>query len=574
MTYKIESYSKSNKVLGGIDYDFKRNDDIYYFATIRNTYLQLSRVVKGYNEKDLIEKIETQFKTWADKEEREKRKIYNSNKQEYVESQNKKIQDINFQISDLLKFSPSDKNNILDIFKCTSSFNKIDVSGFCRTKLSKLSEPVKPSYKEHIDHPDKNSKRFQPRYNLIDIIFKRKEKVDKKYNNLFLNECAEIDKKNLLIDDENSIQKEDYTKKLELFKKSKSELENKIFEIEEKTRKETEYFISLKKAYNDKVADLKEKRRSGDPEAVTGIMNFVLRNIPFPDFVENTFSLSYDNMRRLFIVNYKLPSYSDLPRVKEYKYIASKQEIKETLYSEKDLKIKYENIIYSICFRIIKELYSQDKNNIKEIVFNGFVEFLDKTTRNLTVKNILSLRGIKENFDSININNIDPILCFESLNGIVSKSLDNPVDIDFIESLDKTPHNKYFSLLEDKKEVIEASSPIVIAPKIEIDDFKKSFDYRFPNIKIKGLFYRDNKSQIRAKKLKIEENLILEAEPDNQYDKYAVRVLTEDGIMIGYIDQIYSADINSKLDFNYKCLVSNISNDDVPFINADIFFIK
>ena len=74
--------------------------------------------------------------------------------------------------------------------------------------------------------------------------------------------------------------------------------------------------------------------------------------------------------------------------------------------------------------------------------------------------------------------------------------------------------------------------------------------------------------------MKIEENLILEAEPDNQYDKYAVRVLTEDGIMIGYIDQIYSADINSKLDFNYKCLVSNISNDDVPFINADIFFIK
>lgn len=53
--------------------------------------------------------------------------------------------------------------------------------------------------------------------------------------------------------------------------------------------------------------------------------------------------------------------------------------------------------------------------------------------------------------------------------------------------------------------------------------------------RLKGLYYRTPSEQQRAVCLQKDETLVLEPEPHNAHDPYAIRVLTDDGVHIGYV---------------------------------------
>lgn len=61
------------------------------------------------------------------------------------------------------------------------------------------------------------------------------------------------------------------------------------------------------------------------------------------------------------------------------------------------------------------------------------------------------------------------------------------------------------------------------------------------NINVVGTFYRGEEEQERAQKLNIGETVFLLPEPENEYDRKAIMVVTQDGYHVGYIGK----DINS-----------------------------
>lgn len=124
------------------------------------------------------------------------------------------------------------------------------------------------------------------------------------------------------------------------------------------------------------------------------------------------------------LIEYELPSRDDLSWIKEYKYVQADNTIKEIMLPEATIVKTYENFIYSICLRSIYELFvSKRADDIKSVVFNGFVSAINKANGLKERKCILSLQVTKEKFLQVDLTNVDPKICFKSFKGVSAARL-------------------------------------------------------------------------------------------------------------------------------------------------------
>ncbi|MDH6355490.1 hypothetical protein M2132_001833 [Dysgonomonas sp. PH5-45] len=100
------------------------------------------------------------------------------------------------------------------------------------------------------------------------------------------------------------------------------------------------------------------------------------------------------------------------------------------------------------------------------------------------------------------------------------------------------------------------------------------WEYQKINCAVKGLIYRTSSEQTRAKNIEVGEELFLEREYNNYYDKNATRVITKDGFFIGYVDADYAPSVALRIkdEFEILCYASKVTDDDLPFIYIDIFY--
>lgn len=87
------------------------------------------------------------------------------------------------------------------------------------------------------------------------------------------------------------------------------------------------------------------------------------------------------------------------------------------------------------------------------------------------------------------------------------------------------------------------------------------------NFAVKGTAYREPEEIYAATMLRAGDLLFLEWDSDNEYDDYAMRVITPSGILIGYVEKQYSKlfyDKNVPL-----AEITKITGDDIPFIYAN-----
>lgn len=91
------------------------------------------------------------------------------------------------------------------------------------------------------------------------------------------------------------------------------------------------------------------------------------------------------------------------------------------------------------------------------------------------------------------------------------------------------------------------------------------------NFAVKGTFYRSDADINAARNVRVGDELTLIHEPHNNHDTFAMMVLTSDGHHIGYVEKKYSMCFFAYKDNIYKCIVSKVTNDDIPFIYANAF---
>lgn len=116
-------------------------------------------------------------------------------------------------------------------------------------------------------------------------------------------------------------------------------------------------------------------------------------------------------------------------------------------------------------------------------------------------------------------------------------------------------------MVEDEKEKIS---------KMDTDNVPEhSFAISFA---VKGLQYRDEEDQDAAAALEEGDILELEEEPDNEYDLYAIKVLTTNGEHIGYIEATKAKRISSNIGKLVECRVKKISEYEELFIYGIAYF--
>lgn len=374
-----------------------------YSIEIKHDGLHKYRVIKGNDLYVVKQKAELQLKQWDEmwerKQEAERKKQERENAT--IEKAQKKAmaEQLTEEAVEQIEFIESTLVHTLDID------DKIDWDSL--KDKSRYTEP-KPTVPKEPTYPERpTEKNFEPKIGLLDKLFssskqKKIESAKKMYEDAIKTWEVQVDK-----------MKSSFEKQLEEHEKQIEEWNNRKKEFEQQ-----------KKEKNEAVNKKKEQYLAGEGEAIVEYCDMVLSNSIYPDYFPQEYDIDYNPNTKTLIVEYNLPFLDDLPRVKEVKYVATKDEFKESYLTDAAVRKMYDKLLYDITLRTLHELFEADViNAIDSIVFNGWVTSINRATGKEENICILSIQTNKEEFMEINLRMVDSKTCFKNLKGIGSSKL-------------------------------------------------------------------------------------------------------------------------------------------------------
>lgn len=167
------------------------------------------------------------------------------------------------------------------------------------------------------------------------------------------------------------------------------------------------------------LAEFEQRYKSCDTTGLEFYHTRVLNNSIYPSFVKKDFELFYKKEAKTLIVDYCLPNVEDIPAIKQIN-----KQLNEVGFKEKEINALYENVLYQTTLRSIFELFHSDEiNALESIVFNGWLEYVDKADGNEKTNCILSMQAKKDEFMEIKLENVEPKTCFKKFKGISCNNL-------------------------------------------------------------------------------------------------------------------------------------------------------
>jgi restriction system protein len=174
-------------------------------------------------------------------------------------------------------------------------------------------------------------------------------------------------------------------------------------------------------------ARIDEKRAnyiSRQASAVVEYCEMVLNDSQYPDTFPSGFELDYIAETRMLVLDYSLPGLEALPRVKAYKYLATRDEVQPVAVADSWLNKTYDLVLYQIALRTLYELFQSDTANaLDAAVFNGWVNSVDKATGKEVNACVLTIQANKAELLAINLAQVDPKACFKKLKGVSAAKL-------------------------------------------------------------------------------------------------------------------------------------------------------
>ncbi len=300
-------------------------------------------------------------------------------------------------------------------------------------------KPVKPKLAHVPSEPNRSDVKYHPKIGFFEKLFakSRKRKEDEAERKFTSNHEAwekrkrqtQQKKKKLEADHAESVRNWEIEKL-----KYEEQQEEAIKNWKIKKRK----YEEKQEESNKKILEKKNQYLNKEPYAIFDYCEMVLANSEYPDYFPQEWDLDYQAEAKILIVDYSLPGIDSLPTVKTVKYVILRDEFTETNLSSTALNKLYDGLLYQIALRTIHELYEADViNSLDSVVFNGWVDSTDKATGQNTNSCIMSLQASKDEFLAINLEKVDPKVCFKQLKGVGSSKLHGLTPVAPIISIDK-----------------------------------------------------------------------------------------------------------------------------------------
>jgi restriction system protein len=270
-----------------------------------------------------------------------------------------------------------------------------------------VPEPTRANDIPAPKEPDINEMQFRPRLNFITRLIpsirdKEKARVEGMFGSArkaWLSDKAETERRN-------KEQLQQFEKARVSWQASKTEwLENRL--------KRNAAIDESRQAYFD-----------CRPESIPEYCKMVLSASKYPDNFPADALVDFVEETRTAVVEYCLPDITALPTLKEVKYIAARDAFQEVHVTDAWLSRTYDSVLYQIALRSLYELFQADAASaIDAIVFNGWVNSIDKATGKEINACVLSVQAAKREFMDINLAQVDPKACFKKLKGISAAKL-------------------------------------------------------------------------------------------------------------------------------------------------------
>ena len=208
---------------------------------------------------------------------------------------------------------------------------------------------------------------------------------------------------------------------------------------------------------NKEVECNRKKYSECDDKQIENYFEYVMENINIPNEVVKDFEIQYLKENKTLIISYYLPNADNIPRIIQHKYVSARNEIDEIKLTDKKFEKFYNNIIFMCCLKTMSDvLNSDDNNNIDNIVYNGWIKYIDKSTGQDAESCIITIETSKEKFLNINLDNVDYKECIKGLKGIFAPSI-----------LSLTPVVPYMKISREDSRFIESKD----AANIDQDGF-------------------------------------------------------------------------------------------------------
>lgn len=384
----------------------------YYRTIVSNEFLGISKELSAPSRYELDVKVENQKRIW---DERVKRELAKQNKEQMkfkaeqlTESDKRKIEEY---------------GNIIHIRNVQTSKDYYD-GLIDKTEYEEFKTDLKQSTIEEV-------------------------KIDLNVPNKSWLEFFSSKKKNYRIEMEEKADKE--------LTKRDEEYDKKLKEEQLDYQNKKEQFLKEQEEKNKNIEVERNKYIQGDIQQIEKYFEYVIENIHMPSEVIKDYEIQYLKENKTLIVSYYLPNADTVPRIIQHKYVSSRNEIDEIVLTDKKFEKFYNDIVYMCCLKTISDiLHSDDNNSIDNIVYNGWIKYIDKSTGKNAESCIITLETSKENFLDLNIENVDYKECIKGLKGIFAPSI-----------LSLTPVIPYMKINREDSRFIESKD----AANIELDGF-------------------------------------------------------------------------------------------------------
>ncbi len=176
--------------------------------------------------------------------------------------------------------------------------------------------------------------------------------------------------------------------------------------------------------HNQQVAQFEAAFRVADPDAIATYFITVLERGSYPEGFAQTSRIEFQPESQQLVVAYDLPECDEIiPKIKSVKYVKASDSFTESARPDSQRRTMYADAVAQTTLRSLHEIFASDTaGHVETVVFNGYVESIDRGTGKPIRPCIITVRTTREVFQDIDLAHVDPLTCLKSLNASVSKS--------------------------------------------------------------------------------------------------------------------------------------------------------
>jgi len=228
---------------------------------------------------------------------------------------------------------------------------------------------------------------------------------------------SEWDQQVLVVKQEEDRQKKEWEKAAEEVRRRNAELAEQYERAIQKWREE-------KKSFENAVEQLGIKYAQGEPDAVSTYIEVALSQSPYPQYFPDDIAVHLNPESGQLLIDRGLPSPDMLPAIKEVSYVQTRDEFVEKPVAKTHKTQLFDSLVYQVALRTVFEALAADSDgHVRSVVFNGWVETADLATGQNIRPCIASSHASREEFEELDLRQVDPKACFKKLKGVAASKL-------------------------------------------------------------------------------------------------------------------------------------------------------